>query len=80
MPALGQGASAAGEEPVFDMAQLEQVFVIGAVGFAGFGFSAASSITSILSSFFCLDIAIFLVETLALFLATKSLSSLISCC
>ena len=47
---------------------------------SGFGFSPASSITSILSSFFCLDIAIFLVDTLALFLATKSLSSLISCC
>ena len=47
---------------------------------SGFGRSAASSITSILSSFFCLDIAIFLVETRALFLATKSFNSLISCC
>ena len=47
---------------------------------SGFGFSDASSITSILSSFFCLDIAMFLVETLALLRATKSFKSAISFC
>ena len=47
---------------------------------SGFGFSFASSMTSILSSFFCLDIAIFLVATRALFLATKSWSFAISAC
>ena len=47
---------------------------------SGFGFSIVFSIISILSSFFCRDIAILRVETRALFLATKSFNSAISFC